>query len=73
LLIVEQSSSFSYIPARFARSGNLAKRVPPVPTPQDGIATRKPASLFDDRVNVDATTTQLPAKVIEVLGLRSRT
>ena len=48
-------------------SGNLAKRVPPRPVPQLGIATVKSDYSALDRVDVDATTAELPSKATVII------
>ena len=57
-----QSSSLSKMLRGSPGPGKRAKRVPPVPTPQEGIATPKAATLRLDRVDVDAAPRQLLAR-----------
>ena len=45
--------------ARLARPGKRAKRVPPVPTPHEGTATRKACAARRERVDVDAAAREL--------------
>jgi hypothetical protein len=60
--MTQQSSSFSSTLRGSPMPGKRAKRVPPVPTPQDGTATWKAATFFRNAVDVDAAARQLLAE-----------
>ncbi len=57
--IVAQSSILSSMPRGSPGPGKRAKRVPPVPTPQVGTATRESRDGAGDRLDVDAAASEL--------------
>ena len=67
--ITAQSSSFSWMFRGSPGPGKRAKRVPPVPTPHEGIATPKAATAFTTRVDDHAAARELPAER-RVVGLQ---
>ena len=63
---VAQSSSFSNTSRGSPGPGKRAKRVPPVPRPQEGSATRSDCARASSALDVDAAPPELAAQVLEV-------
>ncbi len=72
LWMTPQSSSFSKTLRGSPAPGKRPKRVPPVPTPQEGTATLKFATAFVIVVDLDAAARELRAQVRVVRGERGR-
>ncbi len=65
-----QSSSFSKMFRGSPPPGNRAKRVPPVPTPHDGTATRNIVAASTSRSISIPRRVELQREVVEILGQR---
>ena len=65
LWMTAQSSSFSKTLRGSPRPGKRPKRVPPVPTPQEGTATLKLGDRARDVIDVDAAALELCAQARE--------